>query len=779
MTNDTTTIPTKQQQTVHFDKEEWESELLDAVNTTYKAMLVTKRNRRLTQFTIISQLLEQVCQITGAAYALIMKAKYGAVDEEHKSQKTVYLNRSPGETQAYLESMAVSGLDFYENVKKLTSNGALQFKQTGPHAIFAQSFLDRKPLLNNNFKPGESLPVGHVPLKAIFCVPYYYGTECDGVIVLANRAGGFSEAMIHPITMFGNSVAQLTRQYNRLLNKELKEERKIIESTNTFNISPNLNIANSTSDKSPECSPEKLPPESPPYELPEEDDLEMLKSAELSLSLFRSVQDCIVIMNSKLMVTTMNRSARKFFGTDSYKNYHITDFVPNNSSQSLMWESLCSNNDLLWYKGKAYAKCLRNNIIESPLGGNGVDSANSSNRTSQIIPIFLSISSFFFQTEVYYAIIISDESIKEDKKEKMKFVSFLSHEIRNSIQVIVSAVQCLVNESTKLQTHPITNTLYSSIEFLSLVINDLIDVGKWESGNMKIIEGTFNLREKVNKVMDMVKVYKTENKSITFSIDDNVPTFVHTDPTKLQQILLNLLSNACKYTKEGNINLFCRFKDSKYIQFEITDTGVGIDEHELTSLFELYNRKQFDISGSGIGLALSKIFCDILKCKISVESKKGVGSRFIVSLPYKESLSPKTNSFTLSKENVVLMENKLRGKKVLIVDDNAMIRKLIKQMLKICSCDEAENGRDAIAKCEKFNYDIILMDGLMPVLNGYDAVHILRTELKINTPIIVITGNSLQDEIDSMLNVGASKVLLKPVKRLELLNVMQDLIDSI
>ncbi|KAL9645757.1 hypothetical protein ABK040_003489 [Willaertia magna] len=879
-----------------FVKEEWEKQFLEVTRKTYKALLLASSRKRISEWTSMNQLLEQILYITGSKYGLLMKGivEIPSTDEFGNSYKIVKpythipsqnsfseIKESMKNGTIYaLEAIALSGLEFNDNIRKLIAPNFLRFRVTGSHAFFVKSYIDGKPLINNSFS-SKLQPPGHPNTRTLITIPFYYGVECLGTIVLANREDGYTEEMIQPLSSLGNSIALMMKLYDHLVEMERDEvsyaslanftlgDGKTRKSSQSQDSIDNQSLPNSfMSDQStsnnkpspmirrgrrssistlteyqqrngiikPEDRMEEIPfpferklscssgtstsslntyPISGTSDNIDEDDnsyyddeeIEMLKSAELSLALFKSVQDSIVIIDNNLMVTTMNPSARKFFGVcnnlfNVSSEFHITDLIPDNSSTELVWNELCKKNGFSWFKGKTLAKCR---------------TVENEGRTSRIVPISLSVSSFFFQNETYYALIITDESSKEEMKEKMRFIAYLSHEIRNPLFVVSSGVTSLLDhckqchlcnghsgiKDFKEPDQLVVNALFSSMEFITLLINDTIDLTKLESGNMKITEATFNIREKLNQIINILKMYQNENKSIGFSVDSNVPTNLHTDPTKLQQILMNLLTNSCKYTKKGFIHLHCSMKEhicedtgikSPYIDFEIKDSGVGIAESELPKMFKIYrrfHRKEFEVTGSGIGLALSKLLCDILKAKITVESTLGKGSTFVVSLPYKEAKEPEKKKEEIeTKETpaVVIVkpnpETFLKDKRVLIVDDSDMIRRLLKHMLKMCVCEEAEDGQEAILKWEQAKnegnpFDLILLDVLMPVLSGLEATKILRNEKGASTPIIALTGNSLQEEVNEMLKIGANIVLIKPVKRMELLEKIVEVLDNV
>jgi len=242
------------------------------------------------------------------------------------------------------------------------------------------------------------------------------------------------------------------------------------------------------------------------------------------------------------------------------------------------------------------------------------------------------------------------------------------------------------------------------------------------------------------------------------------------------------MTSSCKFTTKGSVTLACKWngfsKPVPTIDFIISDTGSGIEPEELSKLFTMYRRldrkQQSNIIGSGIGLALSKMLCDILGYSIRVESERNIGTRFTISVPCdmgKLVTSEPEKKFSINTSP----ESTLKEKRVLIVDDNEIIRKFTKNILKMCHCEDAENGLEAVKKCERRQFDVVIMDIVMPVMNGVDAIKSIR-KLGLTIPILALTGNSLDEDIEGILAVGANRVLLKPINRNELLKELTNYI---
>ncbi|KAG2375357.1 hypothetical protein C9374_009980 [Naegleria lovaniensis] len=755
--------------------QEWDSQFLNVITQAYKTMLKSNNNNHdesnhhsssgcISEWTLMNQIAEQVAEITSSSYALILKKVYPG---QH--------DRAGCDTQPP-PSLAAIGLAGWHRVtakdQNITIPPKLIFRTQGSHALFVTAFLENRHVVCNEMPPRGNKPTAHPDLENVICSPICYGTEPIGVLIIADRHGGYNEEMTRPMTCLCNSLAHIIKVLELHCGSEDSESSE--ESSDTQSHTGGSNnqscphLSNNTARVDMEGKFEK--------------ENELLKSAELSLALFKAVQDSIIVLDKDLCITSMNPSAKDFFNYQpGQKNAHISELIPDNIEQQLFWSNFTQKQGIIGFKGKALAKRRIAEIANVSSAIHPPQTMTEANTTYNfeyvLTPIALSVSSFFFRKEPYFAITIADESTKEELKDKIKFLAFLSHELRNPIQVIISGIHALI-DSANCEDTSVIASLYSSVEFITHLLNDMIDLSQLQSGHLKLCESSFNLREKLEQIMNMSYFHQNDKLKIYLSIDDNVPNTIYSDATKFQQIISNILTNSCKYTKQGSVHLKCSFNEHvspPLINFEISDTGVGIAPSEISLLFNLFRRldkTQSETIGSGIGLALSKLLCDILGYTISVQSQLGVGTKFTVSVPYKPEEKLTCTRFA----NKSSQTNTIEHKRVLLVDDNEIIRKSLKNMLRHCVCEEAENGAEAVHKCETNQYDFIVMDDIMPVMRGCDAIRVLRCEKGLKTPIIALTGNSLQNEVAELERAGVDKVLLKPITRSELMSVLCQLL---
>lgn len=365
---------------------------------------------------------------------------------------------------------------------------------------------------------------------------------------------------------------------------------------------------------------------------------------------------------------------------------------------------------------------------------------------------------------------------------KGRFLANMSHEIRTPMNGVLGMLDLIKTTKLTEEQKDLTETAYYSAEALLNIINEILDFSKIDAGKLKIEILKFNLYKVISDVERLFKI-KCKEQCIGFNVtlNENVPEYLFGDPTRLRQILINLLSNACKFTEKGFVNLHInahkRIADEISIQFDIEDSGIGIPEDAQESLFEEFN--QVDASttrkfgGTGLGLSITKQLLDLMNGRIEVKSQLGQGSRFSVYMTYEVTSSdqkplPTDNILHLpSRQNIDLKQ--FSHKKILLVEDNKVNQKVTLGILKkfALSADIAENGEIAVAKVEAGGYHLLLMDCQMPVMNGYDATRLIRqyetTNSKFHVPIIAMTANVMQGDKEKCLAAGMNDYLSKPI----------------
>ena len=330
-----------------------------------------------------------------------------------------------------------------------------------------------------------------------------------------------------------------------------------------------------------------------------------------------------------------------------------------------------------------------------------------------------------------------------------------------------------------------------SAESLLVILNDILDISKIESGTIDIENISFDLKNLIESAISVIKNTILEKKlTLHFSFDSSIPKHIITDMARLRQILINLLNNAVKFTFSGGIDISVKLieKIDNYInlEFAIKDTGIGIDESKLTKIFEPFIQADNSITrkygGTGLGLTISKNLTKLLGGDLSVKSELGAGSTFylrIKVLPDKNfeiSKPNQTNSLELTNNN--------GNHSILLVEDHIMNQKIMVKILKKMGFEInaiANNGIEAISLFEKNDYDIILMDIQMPELDGIETTKLIRNQFKERKqPIIIaLTANAMVGDREKYLEAGMDDYVSKPVNPIDLKSKLMKWVNQI
>ncbi|NQY68039.1 MAG: response regulator, partial [Flavobacteriales bacterium] len=358
---------------------------------------------------------------------------------------------------------------------------------------------------------------------------------------------------------------------------------------------------------------------------------------------------------------------------------------------------------------------------------------------------------------------------------KSHFLANMSHEIRTPINGITGLANLLLKSKLTSKQQKYLNAILNSTDSLLVIIDDILDISKIEAGKMTIEKKKFEIRKAITNLMEEFNL-KAIEKGLKFNleIDDNVPNFVIGDIVRLNQILSNLLGNAIKFTSEGSIELTVKVikttKTKVNIEFEVTDTGIGISPSNLHSIFKAFTQVKENISskyeGTGLGLSIVKKLLDLQKGNVSVQSELHEGSVFTFNICYKKSPS-NLLEVPLIERNIPYDLVSLKNLNILIVEDN-LINQIIAQDLLAdqgCNVKIATNGEEAISMFLSHNFDIILMDIQMPIMNGYQAIEVIRSKIKQGqekTPIIALTAFAIEGDKEKCIKLGADDYLSKP-----------------
>ncbi|WP_343486966.1 ATP-binding protein [Allomuricauda sp. d1] len=373
------------------------------------------------------------------------------------------------------------------------------------------------------------------------------------------------------------------------------------------------------------------------------------------------------------------------------------------------------------------------------------------------------------QKEVELSLLKAKEKEALANRAKDEFLSTITHEIRTPLNAVIGTSHLLLLENPQDSQLENLNVLKHSSEHLLSLVNDILDFGKIASGNIELETIAFSLDDRLNGLLATFGKLAQENK-IEFSIqkDERIPEYLVGDCTRLSQVLTNLLSNAIKFTENGEvalkIDLLNKERDSVKVNFEVIDTGIGIPKQKQELIFEAFTQANSSTArkfgGTGLGLSISKKLVELMNGKILLNSEPGVGSIFSFALNFDISeIKPKHKQYDKVIENKTSLENL----SVLVAEDNRINVLMVKKFLSKWNAvvEVAENGQEAVEKCRNNSYDVVLMDILMPIMNGFEASKAIR-QFDLNIPIIALSASSGAHIMDEFIGSGIDGHIGKP-----------------
>ncbi len=376
---------------------------------------------------------------------------------------------------------------------------------------------------------------------------------------------------------------------------------------------------------------------------------------------------------------------------------------------------------------------------------------------------------------------LAKEKAIEASMLKSQFVSTISHELRTPLYGVVGITNMLLEEHKELENSPHLASLKFSARYLLSLINDVLQINKIEENRIVLEELTFNISDEIEMIVNSLSfIAKNHNNTIQTNIDKDIPEFLIGDKLRFSQVLINLVSNALKFTNDGVVTISAKLIKKEglkhHIEFKIKDTGVGIAKEDQAKVFDTFTqvgRKEIDYQGTGLGLPIVKKLLELFGSTIEIESDLGKGTTFSFTIAFDSDIV-KTNEII---NNIVVDLSSGQVFTVLIVDDNVIncmvTRKIIEK--RNYKCSVVNSGKDAIDIVQKNPFDIILMDINMPEMNGFEASKIIRSK-GVTAPIIALTAFNKEEIIEQALAVGMNDIIVKPFESNILFKTINQLI---
>jgi PAS domain S-box-containing protein len=376
------------------------------------------------------------------------------------------------------------------------------------------------------------------------------------------------------------------------------------------------------------------------------------------------------------------------------------------------------------------------------------------------------------------ATLIAENAVRS----KQQFLSNMSHEIRTPMNAIIGFTKVLLKTELTAKQKEYLTAIKMSGDALIVLINDILDLAKVDAGKMIFEQIAFKMATSVSAMLHVFEIkIQEKNLKLIKKYDNRIPKVVVGDPVRLHQIILNLVSNAVKFTTEGEITISVQLlnedEEKVVIEFTITDTGIGIPENRIEHIFENFQQASSDTArlygGTGLGLAIAKQLVETQGGTITVKSKLGEGSTFSFILPFL-----KTKAEAESETETLELYQEVKDIKVLVVEDIPLNQLLMKTLLDDFGFehDIAGTGKTAIEKLKNKSYDIILMDLQMPEMNGFEAARFIRNQMNSQIPIIALTADVTTADLEKCKAVGMNDYISKPVDERLLYDKIVDLL---
>ncbi|TCN58967.1 response regulator [Flavobacterium circumlabens] len=422
------------------------------------------------------------------------------------------------------------------------------------------------------------------------------------------------------------------------------------------------------------------------------------------------------------------------------------------------------------------------------------DSQYQSLKKSRIIVILFVVISFIlllliitliknirFKKKHNLELLKAKEIAEEASLLKTQFISTISHELRTPLYGVVGITNMLLEEHKELSSSQHLSSLKFSARYLLSLVNDILQINKIEENKVVLESLTFNISDEISMIKNSLSFLSQKNNNkISIDIDPEIPEYLIGDKLRLAQILMNLVSNALKFTKDGEVEIIINLVKVEgklyFLEFQIQDNGVGIAAVDQTKIFEKFvqvGRKDEDYQGTGLGLSIVKRLLGLFNTTINLKSNLGEGTLFTFTIPFE--YDPEKTKRIIDEIQVDLTSNEVF--KILVVEDNVINQLVTKKIIEKNNyiCKVVDDGFSAIEMLQNEHFDLVLMDINMPQMNGFETSKRIR-QLGIKTPIVALTAFDKDEITDEAISSGMNDIIIKPFEPVKLFKIINYLI---